>query len=76
MSAAGRSIRSAYRSPDHNRAVGGAQRTKHMEGTAFDIAMSNHDPATFEEAARELGFLGFGFYPRSGSMHIGRFVRS
>ena len=41
-----------------------------MEGTAFDIAMSNHAPAAFEVAARKAGFLGFGFYPRSGFMHI------
>ena len=63
-------VRSAYRSPEHNRAVGGAPRSKHMDGTAFDIAMSNHDPAAFEAAAREVGFLGFGFYPRSGFIHI------
>ena len=63
-------IRSAYRSPEHNRAVGGAQHSKHMDGTAFDIAMSNHDPVVFEAAAREIGFLGFGFYPRSGFIHV------
>jgi len=63
-------VRSAYRSPEHNRAVGGATRSKHMEGAAFDIAMANHDPVAFEAAAREVGFLGFGFYPRSGFMHI------
>jgi len=63
-------IRSAYRSPEHNRAVGGARASKHMDGTAFDIAMSNHDPVAFEAAAREVGFLGFGFYPRSGFMHV------
>lgn len=63
-------VRSAYRSPEHNRAVRGATRSKHMEGVAFDIAMANHDPAAFEAAAREVGFLGFGFYPRSGFMHI------
>ena len=62
--------RSAYRSPSHNRAVGGAPASRHMLGTAFDIAMSNHDPATFAEAARAAGFLGFGTYPRSGFMHI------
>lgn len=32
--------------------------------------MSNHDPAAFETAARAVGFLGFGYYPRSGFMHI------
>ncbi len=31
----------------HNRAVGGATRSKHMEGAAFDIAMANHDPVAF-----------------------------
>jgi len=63
-------VRSAYRSPQHNRNVGGAPRSKHMDGTAFDIAMANHDPVAFEAAAREVGFLGFGTYPRSGFMHI------
>ena len=63
-------VHSAYRSPQHNRNVGGAPRSKHMDGTAFDIAMANHDPVVFEAAAREVGFLGFGFYPRSGFMHI------
>ncbi|MCC5993788.1 MAG: DUF882 domain-containing protein [Rhodobacteraceae bacterium] len=63
-------VRSGYRSPEHNRAVRGAPRSKHMIGAAFDIAMSNHDPATFEAAAREVGFLGFGYYPRSNFMHI------
>ncbi len=57
---------SAYRSPEHNRAVGGATRSKHLDGATFDIAMANHDPVAFEAAAREVGLLGFGFYPRSG----------
>lgn len=63
-------VLSGYRSPDHNRRVGGARASKHMEGTAFDISMANHDPVAFEAAARKAGFLGFGFYPRSGFMHI------
>ena len=41
-----------------------------MDGTAFDIVMSNHDPVAFESAARETGLLGFGFFPRSGFIHI------
>ena len=63
-------VRSAYRSQAHNRAVGGAPRSKHMDGTAFDIAMANHDPVAFEAAARSVGFRGFGFYPRSGFIHV------
>jgi len=50
--------------------VGGASRSKHLNGAAFDIAMSNHDPVAFEAAARAVGFLGFGYYPRSGFMHV------
>ncbi|MGI3212343.1 YcbK family protein [Roseovarius tibetensis] len=63
-------VNSAYRSPEHNRAVGGAARSKHMDGTAFDISMANHHPEAFEAAAREVGFLGFGTYPRSNFMHV------
>ena len=63
-------VNSAYRSPEHNARVRGAKRSKHLEGTAFDISMANHDPAVFEKAARTENFLGFGTYPRSGFMHI------
>ena len=52
-------VRSAYRSPEHNRAVGGAKASKHIEGIAFDIAMANHDPEAFEG--------GRGRHARSGS---------
>ena len=37
-------VRPAYRSPEHNRAVGGAAASRHLDGAAFDIAMANHDP--------------------------------
>jgi hypothetical protein len=63
-------VRSAYRSAEHNRAVGGAKASKHLDGVAFDVAMANHDPEVFEAAARAVGFQGFGFYPRSGFIHI------
>lgn len=32
--------------------------------------MANRDLAAFEAAAQEVGFLGFGFYPRSGFTHV------
>lgn len=63
-------VRSAYRSPEHNHAVGGAKASKHMDGTAFDIAMANHDPAAFEAAAREVGFLEVAALPH-GSVIVG-----
>lgn len=61
---------SAYRSPAHNKAVGGVKNSRHLVGEAFDIRMDNHDPVHFEELARAVGFRGFGFYPRQGFMHI------
>lgn len=63
-------VTSAYRSPEHNKKVGGAKGSYHMKGVAFDIRMDNHDPDVFEIAAREVGFRGFGYYPKQGFMHI------
>ena len=63
-------LTSAYRSPAHNRRVGGAKNSQHMGGNAFDVRMDNHDPHEFEAAARQVGFTGFGYYPKSGFMHI------
>ncbi|MDU9006932.1 D-Ala-D-Ala carboxypeptidase family metallohydrolase [Sedimentitalea todarodis] len=57
-------VPSVHRSPENNRTVGGVTRFKHMDGAAFDIAMSNHDPLAFKAEARAMGFLRFGFYPR------------
>jgi hypothetical protein len=41
-----------------------------MQGDAFDVRMENHDPHEFEAAARAVGFTGFGYYPKSGFMHV------
>lgn len=68
-------LTSAYRSPEHNENLrrqgkGAAKNSPHMRGIAFDVRMDNHDPWEFENAARSVGFTGFGFYPKSGFMHI------
>jgi zinc D-Ala-D-Ala carboxypeptidase len=63
-------VTSGYRSPEHNKRVGGARNSRHMQGDAFDISMGNHSPAEFERAARAVGFTGFGFYPGSNFIHI------
>jgi zinc D-Ala-D-Ala carboxypeptidase len=63
-------VTSAYRSPEHNRKVGGAKDSFHLKGCAFDIRMENQDPHAFEVAAREVGFRGVGYYAKQGFMHI------
>jgi len=39
-----------------------------MDGTAFDMAMTNHDPVAFEATSRAVRFLGF--YLRPGFIHV------
>mgnify|MGYP003646759483 CR=1 FL=1 len=63
-------LNSAYRSPEHNKRVGGATRSKHLEGIAFDCRMENHDPQDFMAAARKVGFKGIGEYPVLGFCHV------
>lgn len=63
-------VTSAYRSPAHNARVGGAPRSRHLLGIAFDIRMDNHDPQSFIAQARAMGFHGIGTYPRQGFVHI------
>lgn len=56
-------INSGYRTPEHNKAVGGAPRSQHLDGNAFDISTSGwtheqrRDLAIY---ARKLGFCGIG----------------
>lgn len=63
-------ILSGYRSPEYNKSIGGVLKSKHMKGEAFDISMVGHNPSVFFDAAKNAGFLGFGFYPESNFMHI------
>ena len=63
-------VNSGYRSPEHNKAVGGASASKHMEGIAFDCRMAGHDPQVFMATARAVGFRGIGEYPILGFCHI------
>lgn len=57
------SLNSAYRSPVHNRRVGGAKNSYHVLARAYDSPMDTHCPQEFETMARAAGFTGFGFYP-------------
>jgi len=66
-------INSGYRTPEYNATLpGSAKDSQHTRGTAVDISMVGHDPAEFYEAAKAVGFKGFGFYPEphNNFMHI------
>ena len=43
--------------------------SKHLDGAAFDIAMKPRSGG-LRGCGAEVGFLGFGFYPRSGFIHV------
>lgn len=58
-------VTSGTRSKEHNKAVGGEENSAHLKGAAFDVSMSNHDPAVFIAAARKAGFTGIGTYPEA-----------
>ena len=63
-------VNSAYRSLEHNRRVGGAKRSKHMEGIAFDVRMDNLDPDVYITAALSVGFNAIGTYPKQNFVHV------
>ena len=55
-------IHSAYRDPIHNARVGGAPRSRHKSGDAFDIGLLGHARHVLLNLCRAAGFTGFGFY--------------
>ena len=48
-------VSSAYRSPEVNKAVGGTERSQHMDGCAADIKVSGMSPIDVCNAIRESG---------------------
>ena len=56
-------INSAYRSPSYNKRVGGAPRSQHLQGKAFDIQIGKTlTRAKIHRLAKQAGFTGFGDY--------------
>ena len=63
-------ITSGYRSPAHNRAVGGATNSLHTKGQAADIYIEGVEPAEIARYAESLGCLGIGLYTVQRFVHI------
>lgn len=61
-------LNSAYRSPAHNKAIGGSPNSQHLQGKAFDVALNGITRTELLKAAKAAGFTGFGQYDTF--MHI------
>lgn len=64
---------SGYRSPQQNRAAGGAKGSQHMHNLAVDARLKDFDDAKRAEIynyARQIGAQGIGYYPGSQSAHF------
>lgn len=55
-------INSAYRSPSHNKEVGGSPNSQHLFGIAFDISLEGHNRDDITAVAEHVGFIGIGQY--------------
>lgn len=55
-------LNSAYRCPEHNQEVGGAPKSYHRLGRAFDIRLTDYSRSVLKAAAKSSGFTGFGEY--------------
>ncbi len=58
-------VTSGYRSPEHNRRVGGAKNSYHVRGMAADIRVANKTPQQVYDAAVRL-------FPRHGGIGLYR----
>lgn len=55
-------ISSAYRTEEHNAAVGGVENSYHTKGMAADIEVSGHTPLEVAQYAEQIGVRGIGCY--------------
>lgn len=63
-------ITSAYRTPTHNKAVGGAAGSLHVQGKAVDFYITGVEPAEIAAYAESIGCLGVGLYTKKRFVHI------
>ena len=64
-------INSGYRSPLHNRRIGGAQKSFHVRGMAADIALNGLDPDHLVRVALAHGAGGVGLYNTFRHLDVG-----
>lgn len=63
-------INSGYRTAAHNKAVGGAVNSYHMQGMAADIVVKGVSPLRVAQYAEIIGATGIGWYEAQGFTHV------
>ena len=62
---------SAYRSPAHNKAIGGATNSLHVKGMAADIVIDGMTPIEVASLAHDIGLGGIKAYPTFTHIDVG-----
>jgi uncharacterized protein YcbK (DUF882 family) len=65
-------VNSAFRSPTHNRAIGGASNSLHTLGLAADIVIDGMTPIEVASLANDMGLGGIKAYPTFTHIDVGR----
>jgi len=65
-------INSGYRSPSHNKAVGGAKYSQHLKGKAADIVIEGHSPSVVKDTIENL--IDAGVLKQGGLAEYNTFV--
>ena len=61
-------ITSGYRTPEHNKAVGGAPKSYHLQGMAVDVIYPRIKLDKLAQAAKKVGFTGI--IVHKGHVHL------
>jgi uncharacterized protein YcbK (DUF882 family) len=65
-------VNSAFRSPTHNKAIGGASNSLHTLGLAADIVIVGMTPMEVASLASDMGLGGIKAYPTFTHIDVGR----
>ena len=65
-------VNSAFRSPTHNKAIGGASNSLHTLGLAADMVIDGMTPIEVASLANDMGLGGIKAYPTFTHIDVGR----
>jgi uncharacterized protein YcbK (DUF882 family) len=65
-------VNSCYRSPEHNKAIGGSKQSLHVQGMAFDVVIKGLTPMEIASIANDMGFGGIKAYSSFTHVDVGK----